>query len=197
MILILSMGLMLAGCASPVKVDMKELTGSTMFFLKDNQIEVVSVEGFSEDYYNEEELKNQITAWVGEFNRNGDKVSFKALDVEDGTAKLDLKYKNSEAYEDLNKIRTYYGTLAGAGQKGYDTNLFIGAVSAENPNKILTATAATDMDDVTVIILSQPIAIRTYEKIRFASTNVSIIDRQSAVATEDTSVSHPAVLILE
>lgn len=197
MILFLSLGLVLAGCAGPVKVDLKELSGSTMFFQKDNQLEVVSVESFSEDYYNAEELKNQITAWLGEFNRSGDKVAFKDLVVADGIAKLDLKYKNSEAYESLNGIKTYYGTLAGAGQKGYDTNLFIGAVSAENPNKILTATAATDMDDVTVIILSQPIAIRTYEKIRFASTNVSIIDRQSAVATEDTSAAHPAVLILE
>ena len=71
MILILSLGLVLAGCAGPVKVDLKELSGSTMFFQKDNQLEVVSVESFSEDYYNAEELKNQITAWLGEFNRSG------------------------------------------------------------------------------------------------------------------------------
>ena len=120
MILILSLGLVLAGCAGPVKVDLKELSGSTMFFQKDNQLEVVSVESFSEDYYNAEELKNQITAWLGEFNRSGDKVAFKDLVVADGIAKLDLKYKNSEAYESLNGIKTYYGTLAGAGQKGYE-----------------------------------------------------------------------------
>lgn len=197
-LLTMAFALSAAGCgAGDPKVDAKDLSRSTALFLKDNSIEVISVEGFAQNYYSEKELENQVKAWVGEFNRSGERVQLKSIEVDKNIARMDLVYKNSEAYEDLNGTAAYYGTMAGAGQKGYDTNLFIGTVSVQNTNKFLTASAATDMDDVKVIILSQPIAVCTADKIRYVSTNVTLTGEKEAVASEDTSEQHPAVLILE
>ena len=184
----------LAGCGSG---KVKNYDRTTFLFQKDQSVEVVSVESFREDYYDAEELEKQVDDALNEVNSYFERVVKNGLAVEDGVARLDLTYSDSSSYEKLNSCPLYYGTLAGAGQQGYDTSSFMGISSVDKKGTPLTESEATDMDDNIVIIISEPADIITDSAIIYASGNVEVTGKKEASAADSVSASQPAYLILK
>ena len=184
---------LLSGCGK--SADKYERT--TFIFGKDQSVEVIYVEDFDRDYYDAQELEEQVDAQISSFNSLFTKVDRKSLSVEDGKARLDLSFTDSDAYEDFNDVPLYYGTLAGAGQKGYDTASFIGLSSTAKKGEPLSASEATDMDDVPVIIVCEPGDLITTANIAYVSDNVSVDGKKRASVSDTVSEEAPALIILE
>ena len=77
---------------------------------------------FDKDYYDEEELKSFVEERVEEYQQEEGKDSVKIdkFSVEEGVAKLYMKYDDYEVYQDFNEVKLFAGTVPQALAAGYD-----------------------------------------------------------------------------
>ena len=76
-------------------------------------IESLDVESLDQSYYDETELKSYVDAEVKDYTAEHGKnaVEVESLKVEDGVAKLKMKYKTPEDYTAFNGIELYQGKV--------------------------------------------------------------------------------------
>lgn len=182
---------LLTGCGD----QLSDATVSTVSLQKDGSVEVVTVEDFGEEYYSEDELSQTIAEELTKYNTTQESVKNKELKVKDGTAKLTMEYAEGTDYASFNDCVFYYGTVSGAVSAGYDLSSVMNAVSREDTNKVLVTKDLDTLAENKMIILTEPYEIRTYAKILYASSNVSVTGDKEASVT-DASEQDPAILIL-
>lgn len=113
--LFLCMG-MLTGCGSTV-----ESETSVVYIGKKGAVISVDVETLDKDYYDADELETFVDDAVSAYTKeNGSgTVKVEDLTVEDGTARLQMKYKTASDYAAFNGIELYQGTVIEAVAAGY------------------------------------------------------------------------------
>lgn len=108
---------MLAGCGAPALED----DSSVVYVGKKGEVLSLDVEELGADYYDETELLEFVNAAVEAYTNEHGKGSVKleSLVVEDGTAKLKMKYKTTQDYWDFNGIELYQGKVVATLAAGY------------------------------------------------------------------------------
>ena len=96
---------LLTGCGKSLEADR-----DTVYVQKKGTVVSAAIADFDKDYYDEEELKKYIDERVEDYQgEHGKKsVSVEEFSVEEGVAKLLIKYAGCEDYEDFNGV-TFQG----------------------------------------------------------------------------------------
>lgn len=107
---------MLAGCGTSVDAD-----ASLVYVDKKGAVTSVDVENLDANSYDETEFKDFVDKTVEEYNAVNGKNAVKAegITVEEGVAKLQMKYKTAQDYAAFNGIEFYAGTVVDSLAAGY------------------------------------------------------------------------------
>ncbi|MBO5371497.1 MAG: hypothetical protein J6A75_02140 [Lachnospiraceae bacterium] len=185
LMLILCMS-MLTGC-SKAKTDVTE---STVFVEKKGQIVSVDVEELDKEYYDAAELEEYITEHVADYTtENGETVTKENFLVEEGIAKLEMKYASYEDYSNFNGIEFYEGTVLEAQAEGYDFDTEFYALAEESDEAAGTKQKAgkTDVladDESKVVIIRANVAVQVKGKILYVSAeDTEVIDKKTVRIT--------------
>lgn len=108
---------MLAGCKTSVSSEQ-----SLVYVDKKGRVVSIDVESLEESHYDESELENFVKEEIDNYTNEHGKgtVSLEELKVEEGQAKLTMKYKTAQDYTDFNGIELYQGKIVKALAAGYD-----------------------------------------------------------------------------
>ncbi len=166
---------MLAGCGKSVEAD-----ASLVYVDKKGAVTSVDVESLDVNTYDETEFEAFVDEAVEEYNAVNGKNSVKSegITVEEGVAKLQMKYKTAEDYAAFNGIEFYAGTVVDSLAAGYtyDTDF----VKVEDGT--VTGTAAKQEiyagEGLKVVIIR-------------ANTNVQVEGKICYVSTENVRLAGP------
>lgn len=109
----------LTACGDSLNVD-----NNAVYVKKNGKIIGVSVESFDKDYYDAEELEAFVDERVEEYLSDHKKksVNVEEFSVEEGIAKLNIKYAGYEDYAEFNGVKMFVGSVPQAMAAGYDFN---------------------------------------------------------------------------
>ena len=177
----LCMGL-LTGCSKKTDVDT-----STVFIEKKGNIVSVDVESLDKEYYDEEELEGYITQHVLDYaDESGGDVEKVSFAVEEGTAKLQMKYGSYEDYSGFNGIEFYSGTVLTAQAQGYDfeTGVYSVPDDLEEAKKSASKEDVLADDDSKVAVIKANVNVRVPGKVLFVSgEDTEVLDKNTVSIT--------------
>ncbi len=166
---------MLAGCGKSVEAD-----ASLVYVDKKGAVTSVDVESLDVNTYDETEFEAFVDEAVEEYNAVNGKNSVKSegITVEEGVAKLQMKYKTAEDYAAFNGIEFYAGTVVDSLAAGYtyDTDF----VKVEDG----TATGTASKQEIYAEEGLKVVIIR-------ANTNVQVEGKICYVSTENVRLAGP------
>ena len=86
-----------------------EADRDTVYVQKRGAVVSAAIADFDKDYYDEEELKSFVEQRVEEYQKEQGKDSVKIdkFSVEEGVAKLYMKYDDYEVYQDFNEVKLF------------------------------------------------------------------------------------------
>lgn len=107
---------MLSGCGTSLAGD-----DSVVYVNKKGEVLFLDVQKLDRDFYDQNELETfvdeAVEDYTSEYGKNAVKVE--SLTVEDGTAKLQMKYKTAEDFTRLHGIELYQGKVVASLAAGY------------------------------------------------------------------------------
>ena len=178
----------LTACGDSLKVDK-----NTIYVKKNGKIIGASVETFDKNYYDAEELETYIEEQVDEYLSNHEKKSVKVdkFSVEEGIAKLNIKYAGYEDYAEFNGVEMFVGTVPQAMAAGYnfdDTFLKVedGKLGSSLGRDELIE--ASEDSKYKVVILSEKVDVKVKGTVLYVSedyTSLAAKDMVSIALTED------------
>lgn len=169
--------MLLTACGKALKVD-----NNTVYVQKKGKIIGATVESFDKDYYDGTELEEYINQRVADYISGHDQKSVKvdSFSVEEGMARLNIRYAGYEDYAEFNGIEMFVGTVPQAMAAGYDFEDEFLAVE----DGMLSGSA--DKDTVTaesgykVVILNEKVNVKVDGTIQYVSS------RYTSLAAKDT-----------
>lgn len=164
----------LPGCSLPTSAD-----STTVTIDEYGSVTETIVESGGSDF-TESELKEFIETQVASFNaaHGEDSVTMESCRVSGGSVRIKMKYGAWEFYKDFNNVNCFQGTLRQAEEEGYDLGIpFYDETGAEAP----ADTLQERRNEWKVIIVEEPLTVKVPDKILYASENVTITGRLSAV----------------
>lgn len=180
LIMILCTGL-LSACSQKTDADV-----STVFVGKKGSIISVDVETLDRDYYSTEELETYIAGHLEEYTQeNGDTVEEVSFDVEEGTAKLKMKYDSYEDYAAFNGIELFTGTVVAAQAAGYDFDTeFYSASEEEGKAKSPAKDEILSDDDSKVVVIRANVNVCVPGDILYVSAqDTELVDKDTVSVT--------------
>ena len=148
-----------------------EADTNTVYVLRNGKIISTDVEAFDEKTYDKDELKAYIKENIDTYNaENGKNVlKQKTFKAEEGKAVLVLEYADVDAYEGVNGVELFVGTVKEAKDAGYK---FDASYAKLAEGKAVTASADdfTKSDDYKVIIIKSNTKVVVPGEICFVST---------------------------
>lgn len=202
-----------SGCGTSLDED-----HSVVYVDKKGAVVSLDIEEMNQEYYDEAELETFVDEAIKEYtDANGSgSVKLNRLAVEDGIAKLQMKYKTAEDYTKFNGIELYQGKIVEALAAGYvfdgdfarvEDGVVTGAASkqeiyAEEDLKVVIIKANTDVKiDGTICYVScdnvkltgtDSVSIREEYNldngVNKAADNVTTDDNTGISDTEDTLI---------
>ena len=183
--------LILSGCeAASDPAD----TESTIYLRENGSIDCLTVEAFPEDRYQAEELEGVVREMAEVYNKEHEAGAIKvgACSVQDGMAYVNLSYRTAEDYAAFNRTDFFYGTVKDALENGYGRKTTLKNTHGSNT---VSGDAIADMGSYHMLVVSEPVQIRTYESILYISANLEPIDDRTAKVSSETGTN--AILILK
>ena len=153
-----------------------------MYVGKKGVIESLDVEALDQSYYDETELKSHVDAEVEDYTAEHGKnaVEVESLKVEDGVAKLKMKYKTPEDYTTFNGIELYQGKVVASLAAGY---VYDGEFARVEEGKVVGAATKQDIyseDDLKVAIIRANTDVKVNGEICYVSCqNVKLTGKDS------------------
>ncbi|MBO4902680.1 MAG: hypothetical protein J5518_07795 [Lachnospiraceae bacterium] len=182
--------LFLSGCGAAADL---EDTESTIYIREDGSIESLIVEPFPEDVYDASELPDMIREMTETYNdEHTGTVKLISSRVTDGQAFVKLTYESAEDYAAFNRTDFFYGTVAEGIEKGYTKKTTLKNAYGSN---IVSGAAIADMSSYHMVVVREPVQVRTYEAILYLSPNLELIDEKTARVSSETD--SDAILILK
>lgn len=107
---------LLAGCGNSVP------EGNAISVDKKGTITSTITESFDKDFYDADELKEEIDSELADYNKTfaKDHISLKKFEVKNGTAVLQMTFAGSDDYSSYNEEELFVGTVSEARAEGYD-----------------------------------------------------------------------------
>ena len=183
--LLLAGTILLTGCSQKF-----EPTQSTIFVTSKGTVKSAIMESFEEDYYNFEELKNDVEKMVQDYCKE---TSENAIVVESFTEENDavtlmMQYETVQDYNDFNDMVLFSGTLLEAEDAGYIPGELYDIEGQ------MVSLNEEEKGALKVIVTEESISIQTSGKIKCVSDNVTILDSKLAKALE-AGVDHLAFVV--
>lgn len=188
-VLALAVGL-LSGCG-----DSYEAVDSTVFIQKDGTIVSTDIESFDTANYDESGLRSFVEEAISEYTaeHGSDSVELSDLVIEDGQAKLTIKYASVTDYSKFNEIELFSGSIAEALAAGYN---FDGEFAEYKDGKktLCDASAFLNGDGYKVVIIKANTNVHVNGKVKYASvSNVALVD-SSTVAISNSYTAEDEML---
>lgn len=163
--LVLCIGL-LTGCGTSLESD-----SSIVYVDKKGAVTSIDVEDMDQGYYDETELQSFVDEAVEEYNGEYGKGSVKvdSLVVENGTAKLSMKYKTPEDYTQFNGIELYHGKVVDSLAAGY---IYDGDFARVEDGKVTGSASKQEIyaeGDLKVVIIRANTNVKVDGKICYVS----------------------------
>lgn len=180
---LLCAGCVLTGCSS----FSPGVTGVSVG--KKGEITAVVREKFDKDYYNKEELEEQIKTEIEQYNAQaGEKaVKKRRLSVKDGVAVLDIRYKSAKDYADFNNVGFYMGNIQGAVQAGYafEGEFYEVTDGKRKEDAPIWGSQIMSGKNYQTIAIEEALLVEVPGEIRYVSGNVKVTDKSTAVLEEN------------
>lgn len=155
---------------------------STVYVQKKGTVLSADIEELGKEYYKESELEDYIADQVEAYQKeHGDRVFMESFSVEEGVAKLMMKYVSYEDYQDFNDIELYSGNVVRAQADGYDFNTEFAAVSGNEKTKA-SKEEVLSADDCNVVVIRANIDVRVDGTILFVSDSNTIVTGKNTVS---------------
>ena len=192
-IVLWSMLLLLCLCAC-TKQETVQDTESTLYINQDGSIESLVVEDFPEEQYAAEELEPTLKEIVDVYNQDhtGGSVRLLSCEVQSGQAFVRLHYKTGTDYSVFNRTALFYGSVSDALSSGYGKKATLKNAYGSNT---LSGDAIADLSSYRMLVVNEPIRIRTYSSILYYSANLELIDDKTAHVSTETG--GEAILIIK
>lgn len=193
--ILLLAGLILGGCGEKetdmdsATVEAAEALTSEVEVFKDGSIVETLVEDFSEELYDEENLRNMILSEVEDFNKGqGDSgISIDKLEQKDGEMTVRMKYPSAEVYssyntDEYNHMSLFSGTVSQAMDAGYSMD-----VSMQNTkgDEFIGKAELLEMGEQNIVISENPMRVKVDGRIEYISRNVTVSGKDEAVLVGD------------
>ncbi len=185
--------MMLSGCSTSYP------DTDTVYIQKNGSVQEATVESFEKDYYSEEELKEFITAAIEAYEEEHEDggVEMKSFEIEEGTAKLMMKYDSCKNYEDFNGRELFAGTVVQTIAAGYsfdtdfveveDGALVGGPFDTEQSEAAAGAVSVSEVtsnEDYKVVVLNEDTDVVVKGQICYVSAgSVTVKDKKTASVT--------------
>ncbi|EOS24052.1 hypothetical protein C806_02492 [Lachnospiraceae bacterium 3-1] len=168
------------GCGKSLDADR-----DTVYVQKKGTVVSAAIADFDKDYYDEEELKTYIDERVedyqGEYGK--DSVSIDEFSVEEGVAKLMIKYKSCEEYQNFNEVTLFSGTVPQALAEGYDFDTEFTEIKDGKAAGTIGKDEITDTD-AKVIILSEKVDVKVDGTIQYVSSQYTTMKAKDTVSIQ-------------
>ncbi len=157
----------------------------TVYVQKKGKVICAAISDFDKDYYDAEELKGYVEERVQKYQEEHGKnsVEIDEFTVEDKVAKLYMKYKDCDSYQDFNEVTLFSGTVPQALAAGYTFNTEFTQI--ENGEASGSVENTTVMDsNYKVVILSEKIDVKVDGEIQYLSSDFTTIKAKDTVSIE-------------
>ncbi|MEE0954181.1 MAG: hypothetical protein U0L49_00025 [Eubacterium sp.] len=179
LICVIAASLAFSGCSLPNSNENRTLAADEEGVLTETIVEDMAADDtFTEDdlnYY----VKQQIMAYQG--SEDGG-VTLETCDIRDHAVKIVLKYKSAEDFAGFNKTTCFLGTIKDAEKAGYS---FDRPLKDSFGNAADTGELSSRSSEWQVLIVSEPMYVRLYDKILYSSDSVTITGRLTATVGTD------------
>ena len=169
----------LMGCGSSLKVD-----ENTVYVQKKGRVIGASVETFDKDYYSQEELEEYVNQRVEDYTESHEKNSVKmdSFSVEEGVAKLNIRYAGYEDYAEFNNIEMFAGSVLQAMAAGYDfEDEFLTVTDGELGESVGKDTVTAD-EEYKVVILNEKVNVKVDGTVAYVSADYTSMAAEDTVA---------------
>lgn len=166
---------------------------SVVYVDKKGTVYSLDVESMDQDYYDSEELEEYVNDAVSQYtSANGSgSVKVNSLTVENGVAKLSMKYKTATDYTNFNGIELYQGSIVEALAAGY---VFDGDFAKVEDGNVVGAATKQEIyarDDLKVVIIRANTDVRIEGEICYVSCeNVKLTATDSVSIREGYYLEH-------
>lgn len=179
---VLLCGGLLAGCGTTLEGE-----DSVVYVEQKGAVYSLDVEALDQDYYDETELETYVRDAVEQYtgeNGNGS-VKLNGLTVENGIAKLNMKYKTTQDYTNFNGIELYQGNIVEALAAGY---VFEGEFAKVEDGKVVGTASKQEIyaqDDLKTVIIRANTDVKVEGQICYVSCeNVKLMGTDSVSIRE-------------
>lgn len=177
-ILLLLSILIMTFCFSACDKAQESFDESTLVLSKKGTVEQTIVESFDKPYYDINELKLEYENAVNDYNKSHeDSISLNDLKNMNGNVYVELNYSTCDAYEIFQNEELFVGTINDAYDNGYSMDVTLQGVKDKD---IISKKELMDMKDMNIVIVSEPVLIKTFSNIAYISANVEVVDKNKA-----------------
>jgi len=165
------------GCGNDGTLSEDSYDETTISIDKKGRVKEQVVESFNKDYYDINELQSEINSAINDCNsQNGaeSSITLKNVKQENGNVYVTLQFTDTHAYESLQNETLFYGTINEAYDKGHSMDVTLKGV--QNGDKI-SKVQIMGMSDKHIVILSEPVKLKTGIPIEYVSANVDVLSK--------------------
>jgi len=148
------------------------------------------VEDFSKDYYDFDELKEEISDTVTAYNsaKGVTLVTFDDATKKDSNVRVTMTYEDADTYSDFNDVIFFYGTYEEMTSAGYELPDTLTNSDGESIDKSIITS------DMNVIVTSEKISIITPYKIAYYSKG-AVIDGNYKIDLSESSDEYSFIIM--
>lgn len=175
-LLALCMAGIVCGCSAKADADK-----TSVIIDKKGAVTQIIVEDFSQPYYNQEELKEQIEQKAAQHNQscgNQEGAVLDELDVsEQGQIKVRMKFAGCQDYASFNEKLLFVGTVSEAYSAGYS----FPDMTAVTDGGRLAASEVLEKGGMHIVVIEETQQLKLPGKIAYYSEGVSLVDDKTAI----------------
>ena len=178
--------MLLAGCGGNKSTE--DVT--SLEFKKNGEVVHTIVEDFSASYYSLEELESQVQAQVDEYNTNAgsQRIRVDSAEVTDGVITMVMTFEGAEDYSSFYRQALFCGTVKDAFNAGYDLDVQLASAQAEGAS--IGRQDILEMGERHIAVVREPIVVKTYADILYASGSVEVTGNREATVTDSQELSY-------
>lgn len=176
---------LITGCGNSSELKLSDVKKDTLYISEDNSIELINVEEFEKDYYNESDLKTFIEDAIDTYSKNNDgKVKLEDFSVEDKIAKSLLTFDSPETYEGFQKVDFQI----------VETDAIEGNLVLPEKFQSVKGDSTVDKDtvlaedDLQLLIVNEPLNIKLDGTIKYYAGASITGDNEAEVTGEDSAI---------
>lgn len=176
---------LITGCGNSSELKLSDVTQDTLYISEDNSIELINVEDFDKDYYEESELKDFINNAIDKYSKNNNgTVKLEDFSVEDKIAKSLLTFDSPETYKAFQNVDFQI----------VDTDAIEGNLVLPEKFQSVEGDATVDkatvlaQDDLQLLIVNEPLHIKLNGTIQYYAGASITGDSEAEVKDDDIAI---------